>query len=105
MAIIPDTTGWREGNAVVGNTKVAYVPDFYPADIYERWDEYNKTADMSPLFGFVFDSTNVKSEVAAVDNIEPKETMAKINEELEAAGIQKVIDEMQKQVDVWQSSK
>ena len=73
---------------------------------------------MSPLFGFVFDSTNVKSEVAAVDNIvskyraivgcgvaEPKETMAKINEELEAAGIQKVIDEMQKQVDVWQSSK
>ncbi len=118
MAIIPDATGWREGNAVVGNTKVAYVPDFYPADIYERWDEYNKTADMSPLFGFVFDSTNVKSEVAAVDNIvskyraivgcgvaEPKETMAKINEELEAAGIQKVIDEMQKQVDVWQSSK
>lgn len=114
---IPDNTGWRIGNAVVGNSKVAYVPDFYPENIYDLWDEYNKTADLSPLFGFAFDSTSVKSEVTAVENVvskyrtiigcgvaEPEETMKKVNEELEAAGIQKIIDEMQKQVDEWQSS-
>ncbi len=117
LIAIPDDTGWRIGNAVVGDSRVAYVPDFYPADIYEQWDEYNKSADKSPLFGFVFDNTNVKSEVTAVENVvskyraivgcgvaDPDETMTKVNEELEAAGIQKIIDEMQKQVDEWQSS-
>lgn len=114
---IADDTGWRIGNAVVGDMRVSYVPDFYPTDIYEQWDKYNKDADVSPLFDFAFDSTNVKSEVAAVGNVvskyrtivgcglaEPEETMTKINEELEAAGIQKIIDEMQTQVDAWQSS-
>ena len=117
LIALSDSTGWNIGNAVVGNSKIAYVPDFYPEDIYERWDEFNKTADVSPLFGFAFDSTSVKSEVAAVGNVvakyrtivgcglaEPEETMKKINEELEAAGIQKIIDEMQEQVDAWQSS-
>ena len=114
---VMDSPGWQEGSWTCGNAKIGYVPDDYPANINELWDEYNKNADKSPLFGFSFDSTNVKSEVAAVENVvskyraivgcgiaDPEETMTKVNEELEAAGIQKVIDEMQKQVDEWQAS-
>lgn len=114
---VPADTGWQLGAWTCGNSKIGYVPSFYPENINELWDEYNKNADKSPLFGFVFDNTNVKSEVTAVENVvskyraivgcgvaDPDETLAKVNEELEAAGIQKVIDEMQKQVDEWQSS-
>lgn len=36
---------------------------------------------------------------------DPESTVAKFNEELRAAGIQKIVDEMQAQTDAWAAGK
>ena len=73
-----------------------------------------KNAWYPPLFGFIPDSTNVSTQVAAVSNIydqyydvltygdvNPDEYPAQFLTELEAAGINDIIAEYQAQADAW----
>lgn len=92
--------------------------EVWPEGIYEAYKEYNDSAPVSPLYGFVYDNSNVKNEITAISNVlakyeavigcglaEPEETVAKLLKELDAAGIQNVINDVQSQVDAWESTK
>lgn len=95
----------------------------------EHWDKAEVPADEAaeaegkpsveaPSFGFDFDLEPVSTEVAGFGNVmdefgkslytgsvDPKEYLPKLQEKLEATGIDKVIEEMQKQIDEWKASK
>lgn len=86
----------------------------YPADIWEQTKEFCEDATASQLFGFVFDSTNVKSEVANCSAIyeeykypllcgavDPSTVLPEMQKRLENAGSAAIIEEMQRQVDAF----
>lgn len=82
--------------------------------IYSRLEANNKNAQFSPVMGFSYDSTPVSTEIAALTNVKnqylpglacgslnPKTELPKFLQALEDAGLQKVIDEKQAQLDAW----
>lgn len=110
--------GWTNESWITGNAAISYPWVTDPENVWAEYTEYNESAELSPLYGFIFDNSSVKNEIVAVSNVEakyqgvveaglndPAETVAKFNEELEAAGIQNIVDEMQKQADEWLASK
>ena len=80
--------------------------------------DYNATAVNSPALGFRFDPDPVSDIVSAVSNVrskyykalivgavDPAEYIPKYLEELDAAGNQELIAEIQRQLDEWLASK
>lgn len=68
----------------------------------------------SPIFGFNVNIDNIKTQTAAVSNViaqyegglltgelNPEEYIPKLNEELEAAGMNEIVEEAQQQLDAW----
>ena len=105
--------GW-----VFGNQFLDYIWNGDSPTLWEETDKFNKNAQASDAFGFSYDATPVKTEVAAVTNVcneyrcalefgvlDPEEAIPQFLEKLEAAGIQKIIDEKQKQLDEYLSEK
>ncbi|WP_455615632.1 extracellular solute-binding protein [Eisenbergiella sp.] len=98
--------GW-----VFGNQFLSYFWTGNDMDLWERTKEYNDSAKLSPAAGFVFDTTNVKNEYAACQSVKEEFVRAietgsqgldkvdEMNAKLEASGIQKIIDEKQRQLD------
>lgn len=90
-----------------------------PADMYEQMQKANDTAPASPLVGFSPDTTSVDAQIAACGNVFAEyfnafqtgtsanidADIAAMKKDLEAAGYQDVIDELQKQVDAFIASK
>ena len=83
-------------------------------DAWEQVKEQNESATSSTCLGFVFDPEPVQNEVANVNTawekynndlltgaIDPETTLPTIIDELNAAGLQTVIDEAQKQLDAF----
>lgn len=83
-------------------------------DIKEREKAYQESLQHSALLGFTFDPSNVQTEVSNLQNVrdefvsslatgsvDPAEYLPKMNEKLQAAGVQTVIDEVQKQINEW----
>ncbi|MEK0316762.1 ABC transporter substrate-binding protein [Cohnella sp. 56] len=77
------------------------------------YDEWNKVAINDPYMGFSFDPKNVTTEIAAISNVnqqlgmqlmlgktskDPKEAVAEYRKQLKAAGIDKVVAEVEKQL-------
>ena len=105
--------GWILPNQVVCTP---WVTD--GADIYEKIIAYNDTAVISKAMGHNFDPAPVQDEIAAVNNatekyykalivgaIDPAEYIPIMKEEREAAGLQTIIDEAQRQLDAYLESK
>lgn len=81
------------------------------------WDKYQEVRDnavISKAYGFFFDTTPVLNELAALGTVSDEylmslvtgsvdvdKTLAEFNEKLYKAGLQKVIDEKQAQLDAW----
>lgn len=78
------------------------------------WDEWKKNTKTSKAFGFMFNPDPVKAEIAAVTAvneqygvlleggaIDPDKYLKIINEKLYDAGLQKIMDEKQRQLDEW----
>ena len=72
---------------------------------------------LSPIYSFIFDYTKVKSEIIATNKVITKyksnlfvgkgdyaELSKKFNEDLEKAGVQKIVDEANKQIAIWQKT-
>ena len=77
-------------------------------------EEFNKSAKDSKAMGFLFDDSAVESDVSALANVvsqyrgslnsgsvNPEEYIPKFLKDLEAAGIDRVIEAKQKQFDEW----
>lgn len=103
---------WRFGNQFN-----AYLLSDQEDGIWEETMKFNEESVVSPLFGFVVNTDNIKTEVAQISQIYQKypsrktgaepvdkywETMKK---EIKAANVDRVVEEVQKQVDEFLASK
>lgn len=87
-------------------------------DVYNDFEGYNATAKNSLAIGFNFDPSAVMNEIAAVANVkeeyynalntgsvDPEEYLPEFLQALEDAGMQTVVDEVQRQLDAFLASK
>jgi len=85
-----------------------------PIDIWQQYEIYNSNLMVSESYGFTFDSTPVFNEEAMLNTVfdqysddvafgavEIEPALKAFNDALYAAGLQRVIDEKQKQLDDW----
>jgi putative aldouronate transport system substrate-binding protein len=87
---------------------------------YTLNDEWSKVAIDRAYVGFSFDNTNVNSELSAITNVDaqlgtqillgkttqdPKEAVAEYRNQLKAAGIDKLLEEVNTQVAAFNSNK
>lgn len=97
-----------------GNMFITYTMKGTPDDIWDKYKEFDASAVKSPLFGFTFDQSNVKTEISALNNIknefmiplmcgavDPDVYLPKALQKMKDAGIDTVIDEINKQIKEW----
>ena len=103
----------------MGNTLIGYQLKGKSADFAEQVDKMNRESKASPILGFSFNTESVQTELAACKAIyknydsgfqsgeyaDVDATIKQMNDELYAAGLQKIIDECQKQLDAWYAAK
>ncbi len=100
-----------------GNQFLAYTLPGQPDDVWEKTAELNESAEISPMRGFTFDPTPVQAEIAQINAVIAEyRNMQYVAEDIEAhtaekvdkmnkAGIDKVLKEVQSQLDEWKASK
>lgn len=99
---------------ILGNQFISYGWANMERNIWIEMERFNKKAKRSKALGFKFDVSPVEMEWIAVNNVisqyipnlengllDPEEYLPLFKEELDAAGIDKVIDEKQRQFDMW----
>lgn len=104
-----DNIAWEMPNEMVGHVWEGNDPD-----IWKKLKDFNESALKSKAYGFVFDNTSVTNEITALNNViskynkgletgtvDPNEYLPKFIADLKAAGIDKVVQEKQKQLDGW----
>lgn len=125
--VIDYPPGINAGNAKYGrnlgwhfpNQYIAHIWTGLPEDIWEQYKAFNDSALKSKAFGFLYDPSSVGNEIAALSGVQaeytaaletgsvsnPERTLREFNEKLYAAGLQKVIDLKQRQLDAWWASR
>ena len=96
------------------NEQITYVWEGDDPDVWEQLGEFNKNAQPSPAKGFVWDNAEVLNEVTACNNVvekyraglltgclDPETAIPQMNQELDAAGINTIIEAKQAQLDAW----
>lgn len=101
---------------LVGNTFLSYHVDESQIGCWEETKKINSEAEASPLLGFTFDSRPIRAQMSTINGnideyLEPilcgmgeggtEAAIANLNEFLYDAGLQDILDEMQRQVDEW----
>ena len=100
-------SGWK-----LGNCYQACVPDGEPADKWVNIQAFNHAALQSPLLGFTLDVQPISIELAAVRNVCEEYRGIRTGErdladlqpfivKLKAAGLEKILQEMQRQIELW----
>lgn len=100
------------------NEQISYIWNGDSETVWQELAEFNKNAKPSPAKGFAFDNASVLNEVTACTNVvskyhnaliagsvDPATTIPKFVKELEDAGINTIIAEKQKQIDIWAAMK
>lgn len=101
----------------IGNTFNGYIPEEYPENLHELTQGINDGAKKSPLSGFTPNIDNIKTQVynctAVVDEylkpldsgvVDIDEAYPKFIEKLKAAGSEKIIEELNRQLAEWKKS-
>lgn len=96
------------------NQFITHVWEGLPLDVHEQNQANNGKAKRSCAYGFAYDGTSVTNEIAALNNVKsqyldalntgavnPDDVLPQFLADLEAAGLQKVIDLKQQQLDAW----
>jgi putative aldouronate transport system substrate-binding protein len=109
---VPYTAAISSG--IIGSESLQYQMEGIPWDDIQLKLDENKSTTRSPYFGFIFDPSNVKNEMTAINNVinqyipgletgslDPETAMPKFLNALNQAGAAKVIAEKQKQLDAW----
>ncbi|WP_372638299.1 ABC transporter substrate-binding protein [Cohnella sp.] len=99
-----------------GNQYLTYLVPGEPDDIWEQFKVFNGESEAVPNLGFNFDSSELKTEIAAIKNVEnefrptletgsvnPDDNLPKFKDKLKAAGIDKVLQEINKQYGEWKA--
>lgn len=101
-----------------GNVFNAYYTDVTQVGAWPQTAELNRNARPSPILGFTFDGSAVETELASVNAVlqefgnplgsglvDVDEGIARLQEELQKAGIETIRAEMQRQIDEWLAAK
>ena len=101
-----------------GSSFMKYLMENDPDNMMEDAKKSNAAAIQSPIYGFTFDSEPVKNELSAMNNIaeefneaifmgrtDTQQAIDKYMTKIKSAGLDKVMAEMQKQVDAWKITK
>ncbi len=120
-AELVNTAGWQNNWYTLGDYNKMYVRSDAVAssgvshdEFIKLVDEWNKNVKFSPAYGFTFDPQNVRTDVAACDTVndeyqkaigngavDPEKELPKYQQKLRDAGMQAILDEVQKQLDEW----
>lgn len=111
-------TGWSMGNQMIS---YVWSDGSKTADYWDKLEAHNAWGDVSPTFGFNWDSTEHSAELTALSNAlnnyraaletgsvgsaKVDETLDSLNKALYDAGLQDVMDEKQAQLDKWLEEK
>lgn len=98
----------------LGNQFLNYIWTTEDPQKWDKFKQYNSTAISSPALGFAFNADSVKTEVGAIANVrkqydrsietgsvDPDKIIPEYRAKLIASGLEKVIAEKQKQLDVF----
>lgn len=112
---IPDS-GYSFPAFSVGNMMLTYLNTKDPADKWDQFKKFNDSASKSPLLGFQVDTSAITTEIANLKNtkdatynalfsgtLDPKTNLPKVIQKLKDNGLDKVMAEVQKQVDDWRA--
>lgn len=117
MRNLPAAKDYDVPTFAMGNIMLNYLYEADPANKWEEFKKFNESGVPAPLLGFNFDTTNVTTELASMQNakeefwaalmtgtVDPEEYLPKAIEKLKAAGLDKLMAEAQKQVDEWKAA-
>ncbi len=117
MENLPESKNYDMPTFSLGNLMITYLNPTDPADKWEEFKKFNDAGKPAPLLGFNFDTSKVATEIASVQNVreefwaplmtgtvDPEEYLAKANEKFKAAGLDKIIEEAQRQLDEWRAA-
>ncbi|MEK5024800.1 ABC transporter substrate-binding protein [Paenibacillus sp. FSL M7-1046] len=103
---------------MIGNVLLNYLNKNEDPKRVQLYTDWNKNSKVSPVIGFVFDSTKVQSQIGALINItkqykntlysgeqDPEPILKEMNSKLKAAGLEAVINEIQAQMDAFLAAK
>ncbi len=116
---LTDNIGYRAGNGWrFGDQFLNYLMDNEDPNKWDQFIEYNKKGLILNSLGFSFDRTPVDAEHAAckavtetyykqlfTGSVDVDSTLKQMEAEYKAAGVDKLIAEMQRQYDAWLASK
>ncbi|GKZ03696.1 hypothetical protein ANS017_17800 [Paraclostridium bifermentans] len=113
-----EAKGYNMPSWALGNVLITKSFDTDPKDRIEQYEEFNKSAVASPTLGFYVDTTEISNEVANISNIvqefksplftgsvDTDKYLNELNKKLDAAGIDKVMENIQAQYDKWMADK
>lgn len=118
IKVTPEQKNYSVPYFSLGNLFITYTLENEPDTKWDEFKKFNDESKPSPALGFKFNSDPVSAEIAGLRNIldefgpavysgsvEPSEYLPKLNEKLKATGIDKIVAEMQKQIDEWKKTK
>jgi len=102
--------GWMMPNQFTG-----YIWNGYPEDVWQQYQDFNASATYSKAFGFIYDPSTLSTELTALQSVlneykrpletgsvsDVEATLKEFNDKLYAAGLQKIMDLKQEQLDAW----
>ncbi|MCI8895274.1 MAG: ABC transporter substrate-binding protein [Lachnospiraceae bacterium] len=113
--------GYKKDFSNFGDVLMAYYKEPVTEESIDECFAINEAAESSPLLGFSFDTTKVSTQISNVTNAiaefmpplvvgiyehdEIDIQLEKMNQALDAAGIEEIIAEHQRQLDEWRANK
>ena len=105
--------GW-----MLGNITASKIPNTHPADIWDRYKDLNNNSVISTNLGFTFDASPVQNEIAAISSViseyqaplssglvDVDKTLGEFKQKLKDNGIDKIVQEVQNQLNTWRAGK
>lgn len=115
---IADSKYWPNTAWEFGCQFNAYLLPGQAATVWDDTKKLNQESKKSPLLGFSFNSEPVKSEIAQCKSVtdefvpamttgamDPDEALPKFLDKLKKAGSEKIVAELQKQIDAWKATR
>lgn len=109
--------GAHAGNWIMGNQFIQYVSENEDPDKFVLMQEFSEQGLPHPSLGFRFDLTPVENEIAALTNVkqgieqsirtgavDPTVEIPNLVEQMKAAGLEDVIEEVRTQFTTWYDS-
>ncbi len=115
--VTAESVGYANQGWLFGNQFNNYLRDTEDPEKWTKYEAFNEEAIISPVLGFVFDVSKVSVEMAAIDSvnsqygmalhtgaIDPEANLEEYVGKLKDAGIEKVLEECQRQLDEWRAA-